>query len=292
MAAEALDVSPLPVHRGVEASQRVPLCLCRQGQRKRRGRDSRPPRMQSLLHAAIARGVPLYNAGDAAGCCRLYADAARALLRAPGSEVTELSSAALEEALASLGADAAAGAWALRRAFDDALADAAFSPRTEAPLPRGFPPPSPVGRVVEKEYPAFRAARAQGGRAFGPLFGHISRASIPMSAPVLSQLGGPDGASRVDMAFVYPSPSVPIPAGAQGVDGVEVVDAPSQRVLSVGVRGDAGTRLALARRVLEARLALGDVQPVGEWRTCSYNGPMMPRELAYWELQVPIRDRV
>jgi len=243
--------------------------------------------MQALLHAAIARGAPLFNAGDVAGCSRLYTEAANTVLSAArAADLTELSSLALRDALASLsGAHTAADAWALRHVFDDMLADARFVPAADAPLPREFPPPGPVGRVVEKSYPRYRAARADGGRgAFGPLFRHISAAGVAMTAPVLSRLH--DAGAAADMAFVYPAPALGATGAAPG--GVTVLDALPERVLSIGVRGDVAARLALARRIILARLELGDLLPAGEWRTCAYNGPMTPLSASYWELQLPV----
>ena len=241
--------------------------------------------MQSHLRAAISRGVPLFNAGDAAACCSIYADAARTVLSGSPIDVPELSSFELQEALSSLPRmDASAGAWALRRAFDDALADATFSPRLEAPLPLGFPAPAAIGRAVEKSYPAFRAARAEGRGAFGPLFRHISGAGIEMSAPVFSTLSPAGG--REDMAFVYPRAEV----GATGAaGGVLVYDGQPERVLSMCVRGEVSARLEVARRAMEARLAVGDMQVAGDWRLASYSSPMTPSSQMFWEIQVPIK---
>ena len=68
----------------------------------------------------------------------------------------------------------------------------------EAELPDGFPDPGPAGKVIVKEYPAYRLARfaaLQGQPAsqngmFWPLFQHIKRNDIAMTAPVEMGLRG------------------------------------------------------------------------------------------------------
>lgn len=238
------------------------------------------------IRAAISRGAPLYNSGDIRGCAQVYAETARALTSS--GSLTELSTVELSSLVESPPSDANSHAWALRHAFDRFLGDAVFSPRIEASLPRGFPRPRRVGVVEERMYPAYRAAVAAQGGAFGLLFRHISSNNIAMTAPVVSRL---DGSRPVDMAFCYEAPSVGVPSGPR--DGVSVVDFPEMRVLSVGVRGAdlAGEpALALARKTIDARLALGDVVSTGEWRQLGYNSPMVRPEERYWELQVGIRD--
>jgi uncharacterized surface protein with fasciclin (FAS1) repeats len=122
------------------------------------------------IRAAISAGVPLFNAGDHAGCARVYVATARGLV--DGAIVGEWHALDLGEVLRMDHADAAAQAWALRRVFDRVLEDEAFVARIEAPMPAGFPAAGPVGRVVTKQYPAYRAARSKGGSAFWgtPLF--------------------------------------------------------------------------------------------------------------------------
>jgi hypothetical protein len=168
------------------------------------------------------------------------------------------------------------------------LADDAFTPRVEAALPTGFPGPGPVGRVVEKTYPAYRAARAAGGEgAFWTLFQHIQRNEVKMTAPVEMTL---DARMRsTDMAFLYERPGQGAP-GAQG--RVEVLDLPAVTVVSVGLRGDrTEARMGLARRVLEERLAKDGRVAAGPYRTLGYNSPMVPSAQRFWELQVPVRAR-
>jgi hypothetical protein len=240
------------------------------------------------IRAAISRGAPLYNSGDVRGCAQLYADTASAL--AATGALTEVSAIEVSSLVASPPSDPNTHAWALRHAFDRFLSDAEFVPRIEATLPAGFPRPRRVGYVEERTYPAYRAAVTAQGGAFGLLFRHISSNGIAMTAPVVSRMDD-DGSRPVDMSFCYEVPSLGAPSGPR--DGVSVVDFPPMRVLSVGVRGDgpAGEpALDLARRALDARLALGDVVSTGAWRKLGYNSPMVRPEQRYWELQVGIRD--
>jgi len=72
-----------------------------------------------------------------------------------------------------------------------------------APLPEGFPPPTADGVIEIKQYPGYRAATVQisgnlanaSSRGFSPLFRHISRNDIAMTAPVENSLpsGDPPG---------------------------------------------------------------------------------------------------
>ena len=246
------------------------------------------------IHAAISRGAPLYNSGSIAACASLYLDTAKSLCA--GGALTELSATELSSLIETPPVDANARAWALRHAFDRFLGDAVFSPRLEAPLPAGFPGPGRAGRIEEKLYPAFRAAVAPaGGGAFGALFRHITERGVAMTAPVVSRLSG--AGPPLDMAFCYEAPAQG--ATGAGAGGVTVVDTPPMRVLSMGVRGGGGgggggggeplQSLALARRALEARLALGDLESTGEWRTLGWNSPMVPAGERFWELQVRLR---
>ena len=68
--------------------------------------------------------------------------------------------------------------------IDRVLENERFEPLVEAPLPEGFPGPGPLGRVVVKNYPKYRAARVEGGNSFWTLFQHIKRNDVQMTAPV------------------------------------------------------------------------------------------------------------
>jgi hypothetical protein len=118
----------------------------------------------------------------------------------------------------------------------------------EAKWPAGFPAPAPVGEILVKDYPAYRMARIKRGGSgvagspnvmFRPLFNHIKRNDIPMTAPV--EMGYPEhvepGEGASSMAFPYGEPSWGT-SGADAADGrVVVEDVPAMTVVSIGVRG-------------------------------------------------------
>ena len=183
----------------------------------------------------------------------------------------------------------------------------------EAKLPQGFPTPSPVGKVVIKDYPAYRLAqvRAAGngvsdgqGGMFSPLFNHIKRNKIPMTAPV--EMGYPEQAGKASspklasddmrtaesMAFLYGEPTW----GRIGEDTddrrVEVNDVSPMSVVSIGVRGSySDAKFAEALGTLREWIAANPdrVQVVGSPRYLCYNSPFMLWFLRYAEVQLPIK---
>lgn len=157
-----------------------------------------------------------------------------------------------------------------------------FRPYDEAPLPEGFPAYTPVGVIEVKEYPAYRKAV---GPSFFPLFRHIQKQDIPMTAPV-EMADAPrnnDGA----MAFLYQNTSVGEPGP---IDGVEVTDTPATVVASLGLRGRMNQAAAgEARRRLEAWLAdQSEYRAAGDepFRLFGYNGPSVREADKYWEAQI------
>lgn len=60
----------------------------------------------------------------------------------------------------------------------------------EAPLPKGYPAPTPSGCIEVKTYPSIRRAEIKGrdvggeGNGFWPLFQHIQSRNIAMTSPV------------------------------------------------------------------------------------------------------------
>ncbi|MEZ5979290.1 MAG: heme-binding protein [Planctomycetota bacterium] len=167
----------------------------------------------------------------------------------------------------------------------------------ESPTPVGWPELTPVGEVRVRRYPTVRGAyvESQGGNGsqngmFWPLFLHISRHDIPMTAPVEMTYADPEGSARlVAMGFLYQGSDV----GTVGPDGiVEVRDVDAATFVSLGVRG-AYTRAALRRGVetLEAWLADHADQWVadGPPRMLGYNGPSIPNANKYGEVQIPVR---
>lgn len=237
------------------------------------------------IRAAIDVGAPAYNRGDIEGCASIYTDTARRMLATDGT-LGEMHALELADVLATRHDSADAQAWALRRTFDRVLADEGFRARMEAELPAGFPGPGPVGRVVMKQYPGYRAARAQGGQSsFWTLFQHIQSNDVKMTTPV--EMTMDEQMRSMDMAFLYERPE----QGAAGTQGrVAVLDLPPLQVLSIGIRGDTSrANLEMARKALEQRLAKEGLVAAGPYRQLGYNSPMVPSSQRFWELQVPVQ---
>lgn len=170
----------------------------------------------------------------------------------------------------------------------------------EADLPEGFPPPNQPKEVVLKYYPAARMARVSQGpdqsnsqnAMFSPLFNHIKKKDIPMTAPVEMVYAEPDTedmpTERESMAFYYTSTE----QGQTGPDDkVEVIDVDPMWVLSVGVRGSYNEKTYqpgfeliyqhLAEHPDKYRIA-------GPPRVLAYNSPMILWFLRYSEVQIPV----
>jgi hypothetical protein len=245
--------------------------------------DTRPS-VTDLISSAIERGVPLFNSGDHEGCARVYVDAARELLRRGDVELSRLNRRELETALDQSAPDASTRAWNLRHAFDRVLDNERFEPFLKAPLPEGFPGPGPLGRVVVKDYPRYRAARAKGGNSFWTLFQHIKKNDVQMTAPVETTMS--DEMREIDMAFLYEGPE----QGAAGSDGrVEVLDLEPVTVLSIGLRGRRSRDTFNEARVwIEDYMASEGWCKAGSWRTFGYNSPMVSAARSFWELQIPV----
>lgn len=169
----------------------------------------------------------------------------------------------------------------------------------EAPVPEGFPSATPVGEIMVKRYPAYRAAtttsQATQNRMFGVLFQHIKQENIAMTAPVemtydaSMDLGEPSEA--VSMAFLYRMPTQGT-AGAAAQPGVDVIDVPAMHVATLGVRGSyRKERIAKAFETLQAWLeANADTYEIaGPPRFMGYNSPFVPGLVKYGEAQWPVR---
>lgn len=168
--------------------------------------------------------------------------------------------------------------------LEAARAMLSFRPLNEAPLPEGFPAYTPVGVIEVKQYPAYRKAVGPG---FWPLFQHISKQDIPMTAPV-EMRSSPGQQGEGPMAFLYQSTAV----GAPGpIDGVAVEDAAPTVVASLGLTGRMNREAAVeARERLEAWLAGQSEHRLAAtpepFRLFGYNSPMVPKEQQYWEAQL------
>lgn len=181
----------------------------------------------------------------------------------------------------------------------EARAAATFRPIMEAELPEGFPPPGPVGQVVVKDYPAYRAARTSmtdnmrgQNTAFNRLFRHITTHDVKMTAPV-EMVYDPSRQQAISMAFLYERPN----QGATGEKpgNVEVVDLPAVTVASIGLRGaESRTRIEAAEQQLRAWLASpagAGYEVAGPLRYMGYNSPFVLPYLRFSEVQLPIRPK-
>ena len=239
----------------------------------------------SILEQAIARGVPMFNQGNPDGCAEVYTAAAREVLALDARHLGPLDRRDLEHALAKRADSGRERAWNLRHAFDRVLDNASFEPLMEASMPPGFPEPGPVGRVVVKKYPRYRAARAEGSNSFWTLFQHIKKNKVEMTAPVEMTMDA-DMRTR-DMAFLYEGPKQG-QAGRQG--RVDVLDLEPITVLSIGMRGRRTSEsLEMAKSALEEALKADGWSQAGDYRALGYNSPMVPNSRRFWELQVPVR---
>lgn len=150
-----------------------------------------------------------------------------------------------------------------------------------------------------KEYPAYREAVVQAGAdlpdsnaMFYPLFKHIQRNGLAMTAPVEMRYPVPREMQAaafepVSMAFVYPEPTL----GKTGPDGaVTVVDAPAVTVVSVAVRGSYTSKRFLAGYKLVAEWITAhadDYEVSGPPRFLAYNSPFVLPMFRMGEVQVP-----
>ncbi len=165
------------------------------------------------------------------------------------------------------------------------------------PLPESYPPPTPPGAIELKTYPVVRQAIVDGegsGRgAFWPLFMHITRRDIAMTAPVV-MTGRSVGDDEKDdsMAFLYRS--IDLGPVGDAENDVVVEDTEPGVFLSIGLQGRRGDNpVEEARAELQAWLAgqEGDVvwqATDGPVRLLGYNGPDRPQNLQWWEVQIPV----
>lgn len=184
----------------------------------------------------------------------------------------------------------------MQDALGDAKATLAFQPVIEAPLPEGFPEPTPVGEIQIKKYPAYRFATTPmaGGEsgAFWTLFTHIKKKDIAMTAPVevTYSEGDKEKLQAKAMSFLYRSPK----QGKAGMDEkVEVIDVAPIMALSLGLRGDiTRTMLAEAKGHLEAWLQehAREYEASGPLRVMGYNSPFVAANRRFTEVEIPVRQ--
>ncbi|MGH2414058.1 MAG: heme-binding protein [Microcystaceae cyanobacterium] len=173
-----------------------------------------------------------------------------------------------------------------------------------APLPEGFPSPTPDRKIEVKSYPAYRAAtyHYQGNlaeaanQAFYPLYQHISSNQISMTAPVetrypsstLETAGSLDPQGEASVSFLYRSTNIYPEAIA---NNIQIEDIPPMTVVSLGLQGGysyGNYREGLVR--LEDWLRQNpQYEVVGSPRRFFYDGPYIPDALKRSEIQIPIR---
>lgn len=169
---------------------------------------------------------------------------------------------------------------------------------TDTKLPVGYPAPTAPGAYEVKHYASVRRAEFTSGNGrgingqtgFWPLFQHISRNDIAMTAPVEMEVSDDNNDGDPDqwtMSFLYHQLS----DGPTGNDGsVVIVDTEPMTYLALGVQGRRGenTWETLAAE-LDAWIAESPQwERVGMPRVLGYNGPNVPGRNQWWEIQVPI----
>ncbi|MBN2491009.1 MAG: heme-binding protein [Planctomycetes bacterium] len=170
----------------------------------------------------------------------------------------------------------------------------------DAPLPAGYPAPTPPGAIELKHYPMVRRAEVTGsshpdaGRwlAFWPLFNHIKSRDIAMTAPVevdYQGLTSDTQPERWTMAFLYRLRS----QGEEGRVGmVAVRDVPATKVVAMGVRGAYGLKghLEPLRQLEQWLRTHPEFKQAGPPRALFYNGPSKRSADRWCEVQIPIRE--
>ena len=172
----------------------------------------------------------------------------------------------------------------------------------EAPLPEGYPEPTPPGGIDLKKYPSVRRAEfSRSGSAdrgmnngFWPLFNHIKDRDIAMTSPVEMDYEGlaPDGGGQPErwtMSFLYRTADL----GSAGSAGsVMVVDTDEMTVLSIGLTGTYGlARVKEGMSQLESWLAEHpEWTRAGSPRAFFYNGPYVPNARKWSEIQIPVQS--
>lgn len=182
-------------------------------------------------------------------------------------------------------------------AFREVLEVLAFKHHIEAPLPEGFPEPTPVGEIQIKQYPAYRMARTQmagpEAGAFWTLFTHIQKKDIAMTAPVEMTYGeaGKNKLEAETMAFLYRTTK----QGKAGTEAkVEVVDVAASLAVSLGTRGDlTKAKLAEAKAHLDAWLTEHSerYEASGPLRVMGYNSPFVAANRRFTEVEIPVRPK-
>lgn len=174
-----------------------------------------------------------------------------------------------------------------------------------APLPEGFPPPTPAEKIEVKRYPAYRMAtyRYQGelsqaaNRAFSPLFQHISRNEISMTSPVETRYpsstweggGQLDEAGEASVSFLYRRTEI---YPKEIASNIEVEDVPPMVVVSLGQQGSYtyGSYLENLARLKDWLAQHPEYRVSGAPRRFFYDSPLVPDALKRSEIQIPLTE--
>ena len=182
----------------------------------------------------------------------------------------------------------------LRTGLLEVLVILTFKPRVEAPVPAGFPAPTPVGVVEIKKLPVYRMAKVansgMGGNNFFTLFNHIKKNNIEMTAPVEMTMAEKNGKyTESSMAFLYQETTL----GKVGPQGnIAVLDTKECMVASIGMRGSPSSEnIESARRWLLEKIKTTPqaYEIAGELKVMGYNSPFMPEKLRYYEVQLTLK---
>ena len=177
-----------------------------------------------------------------------------------------------------------------------------------APLPEGFPPPTPAGKIEVKHYPAYRSGTvtysgqlAQAANAaFEPLYQHISSNNIAMTAPVETRYpiitlqegsgGQLDERGQAEVSFLYRSTSIHPQQIAQGIK-VEYHE--PMLVVSVGIQGpySYASYQQNLERLHSWLVQHPDYEVAGSPRRFFYDSPLIPDALKRSEVQMPILEK-
>jgi len=178
--------------------------------------------------------------------------------------------------------------------------------RITAPLPDGYPAPTPPGAIELKTYPSVRRAEytvagepfAAMLKSFRPLYNHISDRKIPMTSPVEMDFPpaagdgekkeGAEQSPEWKVSFLYRTKEL----GPTGTDGkVTIVDTAETTVISIGIDGSVAGPETVVDEEAELRKWLSSQdqwEQAGEPRSLGYTGP---GELPWSELQIPLRRK-
>jgi hypothetical protein len=176
--------------------------------------------------------------------------------------------------------------------------------RVTTPLPVDYPRPTPPGAIEIKRYPTVRRATYTGSgggpdgmrnsaAGFWPLFAHIKSRGIAMTAPVEIEYEGLEandrnGVTGWQMSFLYRDKSL---GGTESYASIDVEDAEPVTVFSTGVAGDATrARIDTALQALEAAVDNAPAwSAAGPVRVMGYNGPEVPANERWSEVQIPVQ---